>query len=210
MSRIKNNTDKKWYQKKKVWIWIGLIALIIFGINSLGSSEETNSESKDKTAQVANKKIKKEKPTSKETPAKEVPSKKTTPDNEDKTAETPQPAKTETPREATPATHSVPDVPTEYKSALRKAESYAGFMHMSKQGVLEQLTSEYGEKFSQPAAQYAVDNVKADWNKNALEKAKSYQKDMSMSPEGIREQLTSEYGEHFTPEEANYAVNNLN
>jgi Host cell surface-exposed lipoprotein. len=80
---------------------------------------------------------------------------------------------------------------------------------MSKKGIFEQLTSEYGEKFSKEAAQYAIDNIKADWNKNALEKAKTYQKDMSMSPEGIRDQLTSEYGEQFTAEEANYAVSNL-
>lgn len=101
------------------------------------------------------------------------------------------------------------NVPTEYKSALKKAETYAEMMHMSKKGIFEQLTSEYGEKFSKEAAQYAIDNIKADWNKNALEKAKTYQKDMSMSPEGIRDQLTSEYGEQFTAEEANYAVSNL-
>jgi hypothetical protein len=102
------------------------------------------------------------------------------------------------------------DVPTEYKSALRKAESYSRNFHMSKQGIHEQLTSEYGEKFSQEAANYAMDNIEADWNENALKKAKSYQEDQDMSPEAVREQLTSEYGEQFTPEEANYAINHLN
>ena len=82
-------------------------------------------------------------------------------------------------------------------------------MHMSKQGVYDQLTSEYGEQFSTEAAQYAIDNVKADWNANALEKAKSYQDTMSMSPSAIRDQLTSEYGEKFTEEEADYAIVNL-
>lgn len=82
-------------------------------------------------------------------------------------------------------------------------------MHMSKAGIYEQLTSEYGEKFSPEAAQYAVDNLVADYNANALAKAKSYQETMSMSPEGIRQQLTSEFGEKFTPEEAEYAVQNL-
>jgi Host cell surface-exposed lipoprotein. len=82
-------------------------------------------------------------------------------------------------------------------------------MHMSKLGIQKQLTSEYGEKFSTEAAQYAMENIKADWNKNALFKAKSYQEDMSMSPESIRDQLTSEYGEQFTAEEANYAISNL-
>lgn len=48
-------------------------------------------------------------------------------------------------------------------------------MHMSKKGIYDQLVSEYGEQFSAEAAQYAIDNMKADWNANALAKAKSYQ-----------------------------------
>ena len=82
-------------------------------------------------------------------------------------------------------------------------------MHMSKAGLYDQLTSEYGESFSPEAAQYAVDNVEADWNNNALEKARTYQDLMAMSPDAIRDQLTSEYGEKFTPEEAEYAIANL-
>ena len=102
------------------------------------------------------------------------------------------------------------NVPTEYKNALKKAKSYANNMHMSKRGVYDQLTSEYGEKFSSEAAQYAIDNVDADWNQNALTTAKQYQKTMSMSSGAIYDQLTSEYGEKFTAEEAQYAVDNLN
>ena len=82
-------------------------------------------------------------------------------------------------------------------------------MHMSKQGIYDQLISEYGDKFSVEAAQYAVDNLQADYNANALEKAKTYQKMMNMSPEAIRDQLTSEYGEKFTQSEADYAVSHL-
>lgn len=83
-------------------------------------------------------------------------------------------------------------------------------MYMSKQGIYDQLTSEYGEQFTAEEAQYAVDNLQTDYNRNALEKAKSYQENMDMSPEDIRDQLTSEYGEQFTPEEADYAIQNLN
>jgi len=101
-------------------------------------------------------------------------------------------------------------VPAEYAAALRKADSYANIMHMSKAGLYDQLTSQYGEQFSPEAAQYAVDNVKTDWNANALAKAKNYQQSMSMSPAAIHDQLTSEYGEKFTPEEADYAIANLN
>lgn len=103
-----------------------------------------------------------------------------------------------------------PAVPKEYESALKKAESYSEMMHMSKKGLYNQLTSEAGEKFSKEAAQYAVDNLKADYKKNALEKAKSYQETMNMSPAAIKDQLTSSAGEQFTEEEAQYAVDNLN
>lgn len=104
----------------------------------------------------------------------------------------------------------VAQVPTEYKNALKKAESYSSMMHMSKQGIYDQLTSEYGEQFSAEAAQYAIDNLQADYKANALEKAKSYQDTMAMSPNAIYDQLVSEYGEKFTPEEAQYAIDNLN
>ena len=98
---------------------------------------------------------------------------------------------------------------TEYKNALKKAESYSKLMHMSKQGIYDQLTSEYGEQFPADAAQYAIDNIQADWNANALEKAKSYQNTMNMSKNAIYDQLISEYGEKFTKEEAQYAIDHL-
>jgi len=105
---------------------------------------------------------------------------------------------------------SAPSTSAEYKSALNKATSYSNIMHMSKLGVYDQLVSEYGEKFSANAAQYAIDNVKADWNANALAKAKSYQDTMNMSPAGIHDQLTSANGEKFTQSEADYAIQHLN
>ena len=100
-------------------------------------------------------------------------------------------------------------VPKEYKTALNKAESYSEMMHMSKAAIYDQLTSEYGEKYSADAAQYAIDNMKADWKANALAKAKDYQDVMDMSPAAIYDQLVSEYGEKFTEEEAQYAIDNL-
>ena len=104
----------------------------------------------------------------------------------------------------------VDNTPQEYKNALKKGQSYADTMHMSKQGVYDQLTSEYGEGFPAEAAQYAIDNINVDWKENALKKATSYYEDMAMSKDGVYEQLVSEYGEQFTAEEAQYAVDNLN
>ncbi|UWX87170.1 Ltp family lipoprotein (plasmid) [Arthrobacter sp. zg-Y1110] len=100
-------------------------------------------------------------------------------------------------------------VPKEYQSALKQAKSYSDMAYLSKAGLYDQLVSEFGGKFSAEAAQYAVDNVKADFKVNALNQAQTYQDDMALSPEKIRDQLTSEYGGQFTPEEADYAVANL-
>ena len=82
-------------------------------------------------------------------------------------------------------------------------------MSMSKKGIYDQLTSEYGEKFSADAAQYAIDNLQWDYKENALKKAKQYQDMMNMSTDAIKDQLISEYGEQFTVEEAEYAIAHL-
>lgn len=82
-------------------------------------------------------------------------------------------------------------------------------MHLSKQDIYDQLTSEYGGQFTADAAQYAVDNLKADYKANALASAESYQVGMHMSSADIYDQLVSEYGGRFTPEEAQYAIDHL-
>lgn len=97
----------------------------------------------------------------------------------------------------------------EYKNALKSAESYSRTLHMSKQGIYDQLVSEYGEGFTHEEAQYAIDNIEADWNENALKKAKSYYENLSMSKDAVYDQLVSEYGEQFTAEEAQYAIDHL-
>ena len=100
-------------------------------------------------------------------------------------------------------------MPAEHQAALEKAQQYVDTMHMSKAGLRNQLTSDYGENFPKAAADYAVANVQADWKANALEKAKQYRETMNMSNSAIRKQLVSEYGEKFTQAEADWAVAHL-
>ena len=80
---------------------------------------------------------------------------------------------------------------------------------MSKAGLYDQLTSDYGEKFTKKQAKYAVNNVDADWKENALKKARDYQESMDMSKSAIYDQLTSDYGEQFTEKQAQYAIDHL-
>lgn len=99
-------------------------------------------------------------------------------------------------------------VSQDYRNALKKGITYANMMHMSKQGVYNQLTSQ-ADQFPPEAAKWAVEHMSdIDWNKNALEKAKTYQKDMAMSRGQVQEQLASEV-EGFTPEEVKYAIEHL-
>lgn len=173
-------TKKPFY--KKWWVW-AIAVVVILAIGGMVAPKSEQGVSTDTSG------------TSQSTPAAQDS---TSPESSESTAP-----------EAVPATEPEPDVPAEYKSALIKAKSYSDTMYMSKQGLYDQLTSEYGEKFSPEAAQYAIDNVEADWNANALAKAKQYQDQMAMSPSAIHDQLTSEYGEQFTQEEADYALANL-
>jgi hypothetical protein len=134
---------------------------------------------------------------------------KTPPATQPVTQKTTSTNQTQTQTTQKPATPPQPSVPAEYTSALAQADSYANTMHMSKQGVYDQLVSEYGGQFSAVAAQYAIDNVQANWNNNALLQAEDYQNTMHLSPKAIYDQLTSQYGAKFTADEANYAIQHL-
>lgn len=123
---------------------------------------------------------------------------------------TSQPTTTATDSAAPQPKAETPSVAPEYISALAQADTYANTMHLSKQGVYDQLVSEYGGKFTPEAAQYGIDNVKADWNANALAEAKTYQNDMHLSPAAVRDQLVSSYGGKFTQAEADYAMQHIN
>ncbi|UTH14736.1 Ltp family lipoprotein [Macrococcus equipercicus] len=103
---------------------------------------------------------------------------------------------------------SEPKAPNgEAEKALNKAKQYSDTMYMSKKGIYNQLTSQ-ADQFKPEDAQWAVDNLKADYKKNALEKAKQYAETQNMSIDAVKQQLTSQF-DAFTEEEAQYAVDNL-
>ena len=109
--------------------------------------------------------------------------------------------------QASTSSFSSDDSNSEYSAALGKAKSYNSLFHMSKKRMYSQLTSDF-DKFSNDAAQYAIDHLKADYKYNALFNAKNYRKLFNMSKSGLFNQLTS-YIDGFTEEEANYAINHL-
>ena len=82
-------------------------------------------------------------------------------------------------------------------------------MPISRQGLLDYLSSEAGG-YTDEAAEAAVtmleDNGEADWFKEAEEAAAEYKDNMLVTKEEVLEQLSSESGDQFTLEEAEAAV----
>jgi len=100
-------------------------------------------------------------------------------------------------------------VSREFSNALEQAKKYNKSLHMSKDGLFQQLTSEYGANFPEDAAQYAIDNLDADYKENALKSAEDYNKALHMSKDALFHQLISEHGAQFTEEEAQYAIGHI-
>jgi len=113
---------------------------------------------------------------------------------------------TEAPATQAPEPKAEPKVTRAQAEALESAESYLDSGHFSKQGLTDQLTSEYGEDFDKKDALWAIAHVDADYKAEAVEAAESYLDSGHFSKRELTNQLTSKYGEGFTKAEAAYAV----
>ena len=124
------------------------------------------------------------------------------------------PPTTAAPTTAAPTTTApkptAPPAPVEtpgQSNARRSAQQYLRLGNgFSRGGLIEQLSSEFGEGFSLEDATYGVDATHTDWNAQACLSAKSYLKQEPFSHAGLVEQLSSEFGEKYTPDEAEYGV----
>lgn len=89
------------------------------------------------------------------------------------------------------------------ENALRAAESYLGVMAFSKSGLVEQLGFDGYETVD---AEWAVENVEADWNEQAVRSAESYLETMAFSRDGLIDQLEFD---GYTHEQAVHAVDEV-
>ena len=92
------------------------------------------------------------------------------------------------------------------QAAVRSAESYLDVMGFSREGLIDQLSSEFGDQYPVEDATVAVDSLTVDWNAEAVESAQSYLDVMGFSCQGLIDQLSSEFGDQYTVEEATYAA----
>jgi len=92
------------------------------------------------------------------------------------------------------------------RNAIRSAESYLSTMGFSRDGLIQQLSSQAGSGYSVEDATYAVDSLNVDWNAQAVRSAKSYLQTMGFSCDGLIQQLSSSAGSKFTASQATYGA----
>ncbi|MGY1855388.1 Ltp family lipoprotein [Modestobacter sp. SYSU DS0290] len=179
---------------KRWWFWVAAVLLVALFANLGGEDENTNTAAGTASTETSAS-------SSSSEPAAE------TTEVVDPSTQAPAPAPTPAPA---PAPEPAADEGTaSQQQAVRSAERYLDFAGFSRQGLIDQLSSEYGDQFSVEDATWAVDHVEVDWNAEAAEKAKSYLEFTSFSRAGLIDQLTSEYGDKFTPEQAEYGVSQV-
>jgi hypothetical protein len=189
-------------KQKSVWgRWYMITAYVMVALIAIGSATSGGGEPtvKDKSFAAA--------PSEAPTPAED-----TVIQDDDATPDAPvvseEPVESEAPAPAPkPKPAPKPEFTVSQEQAIESAESYLDFSAFSRLGLIDQLSSEYGEGFSTADATFAVDHITVDWNEQAAKSAKSYLEFSSFSRAGLIDQLVSEYGEQFTQEQAVYGVN---
>jgi hypothetical protein len=102
---------------------------------------------------------------------------------------------------------SQPEETVAEKNARQSAEDYLDTAPFSKAGLIQQLSSSYGEGFKKADAIYAVNHIDVNWNEQAAKAAKAYLDLQAFSRAGLIQQLESNAGDGYTHAQAVYGVN---
>ncbi|WP_339000266.1 Ltp family lipoprotein [Lactococcus garvieae] len=169
---------------KRIWFWI-LIVVVVIGINGAmnGNSDDKNSSSTSTSSE-----------------------KKTT---ESKT-KTSTPKKEET-KVLTGEEKALDGLKGNALAQTKTAISYLNTAHLSKQGLYDQLTSEYGSQMTPEEANAAIARLDplVNWNNLAVVSAQSYRDTGNLTGQALLDQLTSEYGSKFPADQAQYGVDHV-
>ncbi|HEB4103119.1 TPA: Ltp family lipoprotein [Acinetobacter baumannii] len=104
------------------------------------------------------------------------------------------------------AANNAPKFTASQLNAIRTANSYLEYQAFSRKGLINQLSSDYGEGYSVNDATVAVDSLDVDWKEQAAKAAAQYLEQQGFSCKGLINQLASDYGEKFTLEQAKYGA----
>lgn len=168
--------QRPWFKKKRFIIPLALIALLIIINLASGNDENTSDTVSSETSEST--------PTPEKTDAK----------------------KEEGKEEKKEAKDSGPKLTNQQQNAVRTAENYLSVMAFSRNGLIEQLSSEHGDGYDKKDATIAVDSLNVDWNEQAVKSAKNYLDLSGFSCSGLIEQLSSSHGEGFTKEQAKHGA----
>lgn len=92
------------------------------------------------------------------------------------------------------------------KNAVRSAKQYISMTGFSRDGLIEQLSSEYGDGYNVADATIAIDSLNINWNEQAVRSAEQYLDMTGFSCDGLIEQLSSSAGSKYTVDEASYGA----
>jgi hypothetical protein len=91
-------------------------------------------------------------------------------------------------------------------NAVRSAEQYLSMAGFSRNGLIDQLSSDAGDGYEISDATVAVDSLNIDWNQDAVKSAKQYLSMMGFSCKGLIDQLSSSAGDKYTVDQATYGA----
>lgn len=91
-------------------------------------------------------------------------------------------------------------------NAVRSAKQYLSLQGFSRSGLIEQLSSDYGDGYDVADATAAVDSLNIDWNEQAVRSAKQYLSIQGFSCQGLIQQLSSSAGDGYTVSQATYGA----
>lgn len=91
-------------------------------------------------------------------------------------------------------------------NAIRSAKQYLSMSGFSRDGLIQQLSSEAGDGYEIGDATFAVDSLNNDWNSEAVRSAKQYLNMSGFSCNGLIEQLSSSAGDKYTVSQATYGA----
>lgn len=91
-------------------------------------------------------------------------------------------------------------------NAVRSAKQYLSMQGFSRNGLIQQLSSDYGDSYSVADATAAVDSLNINWNNQAVRSAKQYLSMQGFSCKGLIEQLSSSTGDQYTVSQATYGA----
>lgn len=92
------------------------------------------------------------------------------------------------------------------KHAVRSAKDYLGISGFSRDGLIDQLSSPYGDGYDVADATAAVESLTVDWNAQAVRSATQYLEISGFSCQGLIQQLSSAAGDKYTKSQAAYGA----